>query len=332
MLKRIVRKGVRVAKAWLSSDDDTRVSDDEAFAYASINALHRQITREAPLIDRPGYLWGALHGACLAKRLEFGSASLIEFGVAGGNGLIALELIADRIERHLGMKISVYGFDTGKGLPAPKDLRDCPNLYTEGTFPMDVEKLRSRLRRAELILGMVDETVPLFVSTYKPAPVAFVSVDLDLYTSTKQALHLFEADTSMLLPRVHCYFDDINGFTFAEFNGERLAIAEFNQAGTQRKISPMYVLRYYVPTRCADDPWVHRFYMAHILDHELYGRNDGLSRLSRLDLVDPPGTQPLTCSFLGFLKKCVRRACCRRSGPYIPGTPLAGNFQIQGIA
>jgi hypothetical protein len=288
MLKKIVRKGLEVARTWLSSDDDTRVSDDAPFAYPSINALHVKIMREAPLIVRSSYLWGALHGACLAKRLGFGSASLIEFGVAGGNGLIALDLIAERIERHLGMRISVYGFDTGKGLPAPTDVRDCPNLYAQGTYPMDVDKLRSRLHRAELVLGMVEETVPLFVSTYKPAPVAFVSVDLDLYTSTKQALRLFEADTSMLLPRVHCYFDDINALTFAEFNGERLAISEFNQEHQLRKISPMYVLRYYVPRRCADEPWVHRFYMAHILDHELYGRNDGLSRQSRLDLVDPP--------------------------------------------
>ncbi len=118
---------------------------------------------------------------------------------------------------------------------------------------------------------------------------AFVSVDLDLYTSTKQALRLFEADASILLPRVHCYFDDINGFTFADHNGERLAIADFNQEHPLRKISPMYHLRHYVPTRCADDAWVNRFYMAHILDHESYGRNDGLTKVPRFDLVDPSG-------------------------------------------
>jgi hypothetical protein len=289
MLRRIVKKGLRVAQDWLRGDDDTRFPEDTPFAYPSINALHVQITREAPLIVRPGYLWGSLHGAYLAKTLGFGSVSLIEFGVAGGNGLVALELIADRMEHHLGIKISVFGFDTGKGLPRPQDVRDCPNLFAEGTYPMDIDKLRRRLRRAQLVLGMVDETVPLFISTYKPAPVAFVSVDLDLYTSTKQALRLFEADTSILLPRVHCYFDDINGFTFADHNGERLAIAEFNQEHPLRKISPMYHLRHYVPTRCADDAWVNRFYMAHILDHESYGRNDGLTKVPRFDLVDPPG-------------------------------------------
>jgi hypothetical protein len=51
----------------------------------------------------------------------------------------------------------------------------------------------------------------------------------------------------------------------------------------------MYHLRHYVPTRSADDAWVNRFYMAHILDHESYGRNDGLTKVPRFDLVDPPG-------------------------------------------
>jgi hypothetical protein len=103
MLRRIVKKGLRVAQDWLRGDDDTRFPDDTPFAYPSINALHGQITREAPLIVRPGYLWGSLHGAYLAKTLGFGSVSLIEFGVAGGNGLVALEMIADRIEHLLGV-------------------------------------------------------------------------------------------------------------------------------------------------------------------------------------------------------------------------------------
>ena len=51
--------------------------------------------------------------------------------------------------------------------------------------------------------------------------IAFVSVDLDLYTSTEAALHIFEAATQFPLPRIPCYLDDIIGFTFAEHNGER---------------------------------------------------------------------------------------------------------------
>jgi hypothetical protein len=180
---------------------------------------------------------------------------------------------------------AVFGFDTGKGLPPPKDFRDCPNLYTEGTYPMDVDKLRSQLHRAQLILGRVEETVPMFLATYKPGPIAFVSVDLDLYTSTEAALHIFEADTQFLLSRIPCYFDDIIGFTFAEHNGVRLAIAEFNQEHESRKISVIHGLKHYVPRPYFDAQWVEKFYMAHILDHELYCHNDGLTQRPRLDLV-----------------------------------------------
>ena len=55
---------------------------------------------------------------------------------------------------------------------------------------MDVDKLRRRLHRAQLVLGTVEETVPTFLATYKPPPIAFVSIDLDLYSSTVQALRL----------------------------------------------------------------------------------------------------------------------------------------------
>jgi len=285
MLRKIVKKVLQVSRAWLSADEYTHVPDDAESAYPWLNALQMRITQETPSTLRPNYLWGALQGVHLAKALGIGSISLIEFGVAGGNGLVALDLISERVEDPLGIKTAVFGFDTGKGLPPPKDFRDCPNLYTEGTYPMDVDKLRSQLHRAQLILGRVEETVPMFLATYKPGPIAFVSVDLDLYTSTEAALHIFEADTQFLLPRIPCYFDDIIGFTFAEHNGERLAIAEFNQEHESRKISVIHGLKHYVPRPYFDAQWVEKFYMAHILDHELYCHNDGLTQRPRLDLV-----------------------------------------------
>jgi hypothetical protein len=241
-----------------------------------------RILRETPGL-RKDYVWGSLHGAHLAKSIGIDSVSLIELGVAGGNGLVALERIGAAIEHHLGVKAAVYGFDTGIGLPPPTDVRDCPNLYAEGDYPMDVERLRSRLYSAELVLGPVRDTIGAFLER-RPAPVAFVSFDLDFYTSTRDAMPLIEADTSLLLPRVHCYFDDITGFTYSEWNGERLAIAEFNAQHEQRKISPIYALRHYVPGHFANDRWVDNYFLAHIFDHPLYGVPDGLTPLPRADL------------------------------------------------
>ena len=136
----------------------------------------------------PDYLWGVLHGAYLARALGIKAVSVLECGVAGGNGLIALERSAAiEVERLFGVRIQPLGFDTGTGLPKPTDVRDCPNLFSPGDYPMDPDKLRGRLRRAELVLGDVADTIPAFVERAAD-PVAFVALDLDLYTSTRHAL------------------------------------------------------------------------------------------------------------------------------------------------
>ena len=97
------------------------------------------------------------------------------------------------------------------------------------------------------------------------APVAFVSFDLDLYSSTRDALKLFEGEYGWVLPRVVCYFDDIIGYTFSDFNGERLAIHEFNDRWPLRKLSPIYGLKYFVPQEERLARWSELMYMAHFL-------------------------------------------------------------------
>jgi hypothetical protein len=289
MLKKIIRESVRLARRWLDEDNspgevDPRVVEHAPTVYPWLNALCMQFFQEDPARMRPAYLWGALHGAHLARTLGIRAISLIEFGVAGGDGLIALEMIADRIEHTLGVRTTVFGFDTGEGLPPPKDARDCPNLFAPGDYPMAVGDLHRRLRRAILVLGTVEETLPVFAAGGRPDPIAFISFDLNYYSSTKEALRILEFDATMLLPRVHCHFDAITGVTYSDYNGERLAISEFNEAHPLRKISPIYGLQHYVPTRFANDLWVEKFFMAHLFDHELYSRPDGLVRQARMDL------------------------------------------------
>lgn len=278
----LASKSISVArKAWTWARDQQDLREGAApmpSIYPRINGLMIRILRETPHL-RPEYVWGSLHGAYLAKTIGINSVSLIELGVAGGNGLVALERIGAEIQRHLGVTVAVYGFDTGTGLPPPKDVRDCPNIFSEGGFPMDVERLRSRLISAEVVLGPVRDTIGAFLES-GPAPVAFVSFDLDLYSSTKEAMPLIEADRNLLLPRIHCYFDDISGFTYSDWNGERLAIAEFNDEHEQRKISPLYALQHFVPRRCTNDHWIPKFFLAHIFDHPLYGMPDGFSTVS----------------------------------------------------
>src|SRR4051812_6870835 len=67
----------------------------------------------------PHYAYGVYWSAFLARQLGVPRISVIEFGVAGGRGLVALENASAEIERELGVGIDVYGFDSGGGMPAP---------------------------------------------------------------------------------------------------------------------------------------------------------------------------------------------------------------------
>ena len=282
-IKKSIAGGLRKLRRFVRSleqenqQGDARDYSGDDFAYPWLNSQFESVLREAGAGKKPSYAWGVLHAGHLASQLGIKEISVLEFGVAGGNGLVILEEVADRVERIFGLRIEVHGFDTGKGLPKPEDYRDLPNLYLESAFPMDVDKLKKRLKRAELHLGLVSDTAIEFIDA-TPPPVGFVAIDLDYYSSTMDALKVFEAGPKLLLPRVHCYFDDIMGFTNSEFNGERLAIAEFNRAHDARKISPIYGLKYFLPVNYAQAEWVEEMYMAHLFDHPCYNRYDGLVR------------------------------------------------------
>jgi len=271
VFKRLIGKSVRLLQRWAEEPPGATGPMDAWAAPYTLNPLFVQLVEGDRIGSR--YTWPAIQAASLARRLGYDRVSFIEFGVAGGNGLLNLEQNAAVLETHFGIGIDVYGFDTGTGLPRPKDYRDLPNLWHEGAFQMDAKRLQARLRRARLMLGPVAETVPAFIAT-APAPIAFVSFDLDFYSSTTDALALFDAEPGRLLPRVHCYFDDILGYTFCEFNGERLAITDFNAAHRLRKVAAIPGLRYFVPDRFTKSPWWDRYYLLHIFDHDGYARND----------------------------------------------------------
>jgi len=238
----------------------------------------------------PPYIWGVLQGAALGKVLGYKRISVLEFGVAGGAGLLALEHIASHCEKMVDIEIEVYGFDGGVGLPKPHDYRDHPNTWSEGYYPCEMEQLTRRLQRASLKLGPVKETVTAF--TYEsPPPIAFVSFDLDFYSSTRDALSLFDAKHELLLPRVACYFDDILGNTFSDYTGERLAISEFNSARPMSKISPIYGLKYFVP-REHHWYWPEMFYFLHLFYHPLYNSPDSLRKPAIIDIDGNESLRP----------------------------------------
>ena len=221
---------------------------------------------ELGLVDRPHYAFGMRNAAVEASALGFASITSVEFGVAGGNGLLAMETHAAAVERLTGVHVRVVGFDSGSGLTESADYRDLPHLWAPGDFAMDEAALRSRLGRAELVLGDVRETAARFVAELDPSsPIGFASFDLDLWSSTVGAFDIFRGPAVACLPRTWCYFDDI--VATIEDVGELLAISDFNGERDDRRIRHPWMLRANVPFQ---PPWADQMFQAHLFDHPAY--------------------------------------------------------------
>ena len=219
-------------------------------------------------LERMHYAYICYNAAKLAKKLNYDRISVIEYGVAGGRGLLILEEYAEEIKKLLNINIDVYGFDLGTGLPKPKDYRDLPYHWKEGFFNMDEKNLRSKLKHANLIIGNIESTSKDFFLKYNPAPIGAIVHDLDFYSSTKIALSMLKADTKFFLPRVYCYIDDTIGTEielYNDFTGERLAINEFNSQNENIKLSAPYHL-----LAQANEIWHHQIWICHFFKHEKY--------------------------------------------------------------
>jgi hypothetical protein len=219
------------------------------------------------LILRPQNAHSLLRGAANAKRFRRKKLTVVELGVASGAGLINISHIARRITKITGIGFEIFGFDTGTGMPQARDYRDHPELYWEGNYPMDPQRLTGRLPdNTQLILGDITTTLPGFLEQLRPdAPLAFVSLDLDYYWSTREALKIFEAAPDCYLPETIVYVDDINLPSHNSWCGARLAINEFNEQHRYRKIERDDFL---VHSRVFKNAmWISQIFKLHVLDH-----------------------------------------------------------------
>jgi methyltransferase family protein len=219
------------------------------------------------LVVRQQNAYGILKAADCARSLGIRKVSLLEFGVAAGAGLMNMAAIARRVTNETGVLFSLYGFDTGKGMPPPTDYRDHPDLYQQGEFGMDVAALRNALpENASLILGEISETVGEFAASLSAdEPIGFVSIDIDYYTSAVCALRVFTEGPEKYLPVTVVYFDDIYDERHNASCGELLAIEEFNQSHKLRRIEQFRFLENSRIFRRAD--WIKHMYFLHVLDH-----------------------------------------------------------------
>jgi len=230
-------------------------------------------------IERPNYAYILLRAADLALRLGLPEISALEFGVAGGRGLLAMQAHADRIEKVTGVKVRVFGFDTGTGLPPPEDYRDLPYVWQEAHFAMDEAALRKRLGKAELVLGLVEDTVAGFAASHNPPPIGAISFDLDYYSSTVAAFRIFDIEAVHRLPRILCYFDDIMSSNLGHVGpavGVPLAINEYRRDYPRKGLDPLTHLEFeYAPSR----RWHRQIYSHGDFDHPQF--NDYVVKADR---------------------------------------------------
>uniref|UniRef100_UPI00404AD41C hypothetical protein n=1 Tax=Gelidibacter sp. TaxID=2018083 RepID=UPI00404AD41C len=220
------------------------------------------------LIIRPQHAFGILEAAENAKKIGLKKITIVEFGVANGAGLMNMIEVSKRVTKTTGIEIVLYGFDTGTGMPPPVDYRDHPEYYNEGDFPMNKSLLEEKIRnKAHIFFGPIKETLQELQSQLSAdAPIGFVSVDVDYYSSTIEVFELFKIEATYFLPLTYVYFDDIFMPNHNEKCGELLAINEFNAANTLRELS---YHRFFENRRLFKNAhWVKQLYYFHVLDHE----------------------------------------------------------------
>lgn len=219
------------------------------------------------IVLRQQHAYAILTCADLALEMGVKEVTLVEFGVAAGAGILNICELAERVTRETGVRFRIYGFDTGKGMPPPESYRDHPEIYQQGDFPMNHEALqRSLPDNAKLVIGKISETVgPLLSSITEGAPIGFISIDVDFYTSTRDALAILDGSPGQYLPRIQMYLDDLEHPSHNSWCGERLAVGEFNERNALRKIEQHAFLKSYRIFRNAR--WIDHMFTVHVLDH-----------------------------------------------------------------
>ena len=225
------------------------------------------------LVIRHQHAYGLLRAADVAKEMGLRSVTVVEFGVAAGAGLLNLCKLAGRIGELSGVNFVIVGFDSGSGMPPPIDYRDHPELYQRGDFPMDRERLFNALpSNARVILGPLSETAAEFRKELTPdSPLSFVSIDVDYYSSARDALVLLcDPDPEKYLPATMVYLDDVMFENHNRWCGELLAVNEFNAAHRLRKIEPDRFIKSRRIFKHAR--WLDQIFLLHVLDHPIRQR------------------------------------------------------------
>jgi hypothetical protein len=221
------------------------------------------------LYGRKHFAYSLMVVAEEARRMGLDRLSVIEFGVWKGNGLKNLASLASLVHDCTGVAFDVYGFDTSQGMPPAVDWRDHPELWQAGQMKMpDYEALQKTLPdHCTLVIGPIEETIESFCANRMSpdSPLAFISFDMDYYSSTMQSLRVMENPPDHYLPVMPIWVDDSYiHFMQSRYAGEALALRDFNGTHELRKFE-------YKQIRPNDHPefWHNCVWFCHIFDHPM---------------------------------------------------------------
>ena len=221
------------------------------------------------LVQKIPYAFGIDLAFSKASNEKTKKIYIIEFGVASGDGLFRMALIAKKLSKIYKIDYEIIGFDTGLGMPKPIDYRDHPEKYREKDFPPINLRSSNLPPKTSIIYGEIRNTMQDFYKQIKSKKnkIAFVSVDVDYYSSTVDCLEIFKFDSKYYLSSVPIYFDDIAQPDHNEYCGELLAISEFNKNNLLRKICKMRGLR--SRRKFKNARYLDQMFFCHIFDHAI---------------------------------------------------------------
>ena len=124
-------------------------------------------------------------------------------------------------------------------------------------------QLEATLKHTTLVIGDVRDTCPEFGDKFQPAPIAGIIFDLDFYTSTMDAFTIFDSAPEFRLPRIVCYFDDLE----FQYSGESQAIRDFNKDTKVRAIGKKYGNSW---PNMRNHPFYESIFEFHDLEHPRY--------------------------------------------------------------
>lgn len=171
------------------------------------------------------------------------TGDVVECGVGWGRSVLALSIAMQALNQ----KRVIHGFDSFEGFPEPT-IEDLPGKAKRGHYKTRQASVIKHLLNSGLSEHFVASNIRLvagfFVDSlprYDGGKVAFLHLDVDIYSSYKETLEFF-------YPKVAAggiiAFDEYQ--SFEKYPGARKAIDEFFEGRREKIIKSSLLDRYYV--------------------------------------------------------------------------------------